>query len=46
MDGWMDEWMDEAMMRLAIFLKILSRVSVDGMEDLFLRVLFFFKTFW
>jgi hypothetical protein len=41
-DGWMgDEWMDEAMMRLAIFLKILSRVSVDGMADLFLKVFFF-----
>jgi hypothetical protein len=42
MDGWMDEWMDEAMMRLAIFFKILSRESVDGMEDSFLRVFIYF----
>jgi hypothetical protein len=44
----MDGWMDETMMRLAILKKILSRVSVDGMQDLFFRVFvfFFFKTFW
>jgi hypothetical protein len=44
----MDGWMDETMMRLAILKNILSRVSVDGMQDFFFRVFvfFFFKTFW